>query len=102
MSEALFSLGRIVATPGAIDALAEAKVNAMTYIKRHIAGDWGDLDKHDVRQNTKSVKAGNRILSAYMLPAKDGEEPVKIWIITNACGDAGFRDCTTILLPDEY
>ena len=87
-----FPLGQIVATPGALAALAEAGHAPMEFISRHVVGDWGELDDEDRRENELSVKEGFRILSAYHL--KDG---TKIWIITEA-----DRSSTTILLPEDY
>jgi hypothetical protein len=36
-----FSLGRIVATPGALRALEHANQSAAIFLARHVAGDWG-------------------------------------------------------------
>ena len=36
-----FPLGQMVATPGALQALAEAGEEPLTYLSRHISGDWG-------------------------------------------------------------
>lgn len=36
---ALFPLGQIVATPGALEALDQYAINAMDLIKRHQSGD---------------------------------------------------------------
>jgi hypothetical protein len=87
-----FSLGRVVATPGATEALKEAGVEAATYLQRHAFGDWGDLCTDDLVENELSLEQGFRLLSAYHLP-----DLVKIWIITEA-----DRSVTTILLPEEY
>jgi hypothetical protein len=89
---AVFRLGRIVATPGALAALHEADQTAIDFIRRHSAGDWGDLDEHDQKENELSLVNGFRLLSAYTLAT--GE---RIWIITEA-----DRSVTTILLPSEY
>ena len=90
--ERKFSLGQVVSTPGALDALARAGQEPWGFIGRHVVGDWGELDEQDRRENELSVKEGFRILSAYTL--SDG---TKIWIITEA-----DRSATTILLPEEY
>lgn len=87
-----FSLGQVVATPGALQALEEAHQTPYEFIGRHIIGDWGELDKADIAENELSVKEGFRILSAYKL-----RSGVKIWIITEA-----DRSATTLLLPEEY
>ena len=91
-SKALFSLGQIVGTPGALRALAEAQQEPLDFLARHVTGDWGELDDEDKAQNDLSVKNGLRILSAYTL--QTGE---RIWLITES-----DRSATTILLPSEY
>jgi hypothetical protein len=90
--ERQFALGQVVSTPGAIDALTRAGQDPWVFISRHMAGDWGEVDEHDRRENELSLREGFRILSAYTL--SDG---TKIWIITEA-----DRSATTILLPEEY
>ena len=42
-----FSLGRIVATPGALEALQNAGQSTGEFLARHVTGDWGDLDDED-------------------------------------------------------
>jgi hypothetical protein len=90
---ALFTLGQIVATPGALSALGGEGVGADGLLQRHITGDWGELSEGDRCENERSVKEGFRILSSYVLPRTG----VKIWVITEA-----DRSATTLLLPDEY
>ena len=93
MNTQLFEPGQIVATPGALE-LAEQGVNLLTYLRRHLEGDYGELDTEDKKENDFSVKNGYRILSAY------NTRLGKLWIITEA-GDRE-RSATTFLLPDEY
>jgi hypothetical protein len=88
----LFSLGRTVMTPGALEALAESEQQPSEFLERHQQGDWGEVDEFDWQENDLSVRGGFRILSAYRT-AKD----VKLWAITEA-----DRSSTTILLPSEY
>jgi hypothetical protein len=85
-------LGRLVSTPGAIDALAKAGQEAMTLLERHSHGDWGEVNAGDWALNDRAMMDGERVLSAYRL--KDG---TKVWIITES-----DRRVTTLLLPDEY
>jgi len=92
MKKPLFDLGHIVSTPGALDAFEQASQHPVEFLERHVTGDWGELDDHDVRENNRGVREGFRILSAYTL--KTG---VKIWIITE-----WDRSVTTFLLPEEY
>ena len=88
----LFPLGRIVATPGAIDALARANQDPHDFLNRHVAGEWGELENEDKTENNFSLQHGFRILSSYVTVA--GE---KLWVITEA-----DRSATTLLLPEEY
>ena len=92
MNEPLFSMGRIVATPGALAALEKTETNPDHYLARHHAGDWGDLCSEDVKENEFSLKNGFRLFSAYELPTG-----AKVRIITEH-----DRSVTTILLPEEY
>lgn len=88
----LFPLGQIVATPGALEALNEARQSPVEFLARHARGDWGEVCAEDKALNDEAVKDGSRILSAYR--TKVG---VKLWVITEA-----DRSSTCILLPDEY
>lgn len=87
-----FPLGQIVATPGALEALEQAGGNSTTLLRRHLAGDWGEVDEDDRRENERSLADGCRLLSAYTL-----SNGTKLWIITEA-----DRSATTLLLPSEY
>ena len=86
-----FPLGKVVATPGALEVLLEAGEDPLRYLARHQEGDWGDLDAHDRRENERSLEHGWRLLSSYPVEGKT------IWIITEA-----DRSVTTILLPEDY
>lgn len=92
-----FDLGQIVATPGALDALAESGQNAAFFIDLHRAGNWGDVDAEDARLNDEAIKDGGRLLSAYR--TLKGE---KVWVLTEAEDEDGNRALTTILRPEEY
>jgi hypothetical protein len=87
-----FPLGRLVATPGALRAIAANDTSAFPFLARHGAGDWGDLCPEDVQANARALEQGTRLLSAYHLA--DG---TKLWIITEA-----DRSSTCLLLPEEY
>jgi hypothetical protein len=88
---AQLSLGRVVATPGALKLLGKSGGHPFDYLARHATGDWGDLCSFDQRQNEIALRDGYRIFSSYELPAG------RVWIITEA-----DRSVTTILLPEEY
>jgi hypothetical protein len=42
MGAALFPLGQVVATPGALGVLAETGMDARVLLARHQSGDWGE------------------------------------------------------------
>jgi len=84
-------LGKVVATPGALQLLLEVGDDPFDYLARHATGDWGDLCAFDRRQNEIALRSGERVFSSYGTPAG------KVWIITEA-----DRSVTTILLPEEY
>ncbi len=90
-------LGQIVATPGALVALAATNTSPSTLLSRHASGDWGDLDAHDRATNDAALRDGSRLLSAYTVA-----EGVTVWIITEATDEDGHRAATTLLLPEEY
>jgi hypothetical protein len=86
---ALFPLGQVVATPGALQDFGPALIAELLH--RHASGDWGNLDAHDRRENERALKTGARLFSAYETPAG------RCWIITES-----NRSSTCILLPSEY
>ena len=92
MSQPRFSLGQVVATPGALEVLEDAGQFPDEFLRKHVAGDWGEIDAHDRRENEFSVVNGFRILSAYRT-----NKGVKLWVITEA-----DRSSTCLLLPEEY
>src|SRR4051812_21018715 len=89
---AMFALGRVVATPGALAALVRSGEDPADFLARHAVGDWGEVDAGDARANDRAVRDGRRILSAYR--TRLGE---RVWLITEA-----DRSSTCLLLPDEY
>jgi hypothetical protein len=128
MSGRKFDLGRVVATPGALERIEKGEGDLALLLARHVTGDWGDLPATDKRANEEAIRSGARILSAYLTDAG------KVWIITDAATDAcpactagvwNGGDCepgkgewhgglhfrtdlparrlsTTILLPEDY
>jgi len=91
-ANALFTLGQVVSTPGALDLLDRTCANAFDLLLRHQQGDWGTVPPEDAEENWHAIETGCRILSSYFL-----NETERIWIITEA-----DRSVTTLLLPEEY
>jgi hypothetical protein len=94
---AKFSLGQIVATPAALNVLAESGQTPEFFIAKHQSGDWGLVNDEDRQLNEEALIHGDRILSAYKTL-----RGVKIWIITEATDENGDRAATTLLTPEEY
>jgi hypothetical protein len=92
-----FSLGQLLATPGALAALEESGQTPLVFLAKHASGDWGEVCEGDKQANDDSLLDGSRLLSAYR--TTKGE---RLWIITEAADDEGNRAATTILLPEEY
>lgn len=87
----LFELGQLVATPGALELLDRAAMDAMELLRRHVTGDWGNVPPEDAAENTRALEHGWRILSSYTVADET------LWVITEA-----DRSVTTLLLPEEY
>jgi hypothetical protein len=54
----LFTLGHVVATPGALAALEKAGQQPGDFLARHVNGDWGEVPPEDVKENEFSLKHG--------------------------------------------
>lgn len=103
---ALFRLGSVYATPGALAMLDKYQVSAAALLERHQCGDYGNVGADSVKENETAIAQGLRILSSYRLlddrtlitmTAQEKQRSPQCWIITEA-----DRSSTTILLPDEY
>ncbi len=88
----LFPLGQVLATPGALELLKSYQLLPLSFIQRHVVGDWGDICVEDQQVNADALQHGYRLMSVYAITLTE-----KLWIITEA-----DRSCTTILLPQEY
>lgn len=89
---ARFPPGQIVVTAGVDELVRQGRLNPSAYLRRHLSGDWGDLDDDDKRLNDAALEQGDRLFSSYQVTPD-----LKVWIITE-----WDRSVTTLLLPDEY
>jgi hypothetical protein len=89
---ALFPLGQIVSTPGALEAMTRTGTSPAALLDRHVTGDWGDCSADDKRANDCDLKHEGRLFSVYHL--SDG---TKLWCITES-----DRSSSCLLLPSEY
>lgn len=90
--KALFPLGRLVITPGALEALSDHPATTHALLVRHQTGDWSEMAPEDQAENRFSADRALRVFSSYCLA-----DETWLWIITEA-----DRSATTILLPAEY
>lgn len=83
-------LGQTVATPAALQVLKQPDIVAA--LRRHSAGDWGEVDADDRAANDDAMRTGERLLSVYRSAGGTA-----FWVITEA-----DRSVTTVLLPEDY
>ena len=88
---ALFELGTVVATPGALQCCKHYHISPVTLIARHANGDWGELCASDIQANVDALAFDGRVLSSYVIDGK------KLYVITE-----WDRSATTLLLASEY
>jgi hypothetical protein len=91
----LLESGQLVMTRGVSDVIAnneEFTTLVHQSLKRHLAGDWGEVCDEDRTANELALQEGDRLFSAYK---KEGLP--KIWVITE-----WDRSVTAVLFPEEY
>ena len=88
----LFEIGMVLATPGAIRLMLLNNVQPQHLLKRHVTGDWSEMDMEDQATNHEAIKYGARIFSAYRVSPTH-----RIWVITES-----DRWATTLLRPEDY
>ena len=84
-----FQPGTVVATVGALQIADNHAI--LELLRRHLSGDWGEVDKKDTAANDRALMHGERILSSYTVKGE------KLCVITEA-----DRSATTVLTPGEY
>lgn len=86
-----FELGGVYATAAATEAIERAGQSPGDFIRRHAAGDWGEVCAEDAAENELSLRKGYRLLSVYHAGDR------KLYVITEA-----DRSATTLMLAGEY
>ena len=94
---AKFRPGRVVATPGVLDALEASGQTFDFFLEKHLSGDWGEVDAEDQKANDQALLDGGRLLSSYRTL-----RGVVVWVLTEAEGDDGVRASTCLTTPGEY
>jgi len=91
-------MGKIVMTPGAIEALRKSGQLPDSFLRKHQSGDWGKIGEEDSALNNDSIAhEGNPDKQMRVMSVYETSKNETIWIITE-----WDRSITTILLPDEY
>jgi hypothetical protein len=90
VAKALFPIGALYITPGALRACQSFPMPPDLLIVRHVTGDWGDMSRDDQAANRRAIDDGSRIFGAFQY----GE--YRFFVITEA-----DRGSTTILLAGE-
>ena len=67
--KSLFTLGQVVATPGALAALEKAGQQPGDFLSRHVSCDWGEVPPGDIKENEFSLRHGFRLLEAIAQPS---------------------------------
>ena len=88
-----FDLGKIVATPGALEALERSGQDACFFLHKHAAGDLGDVCGADEKANNIALREGGRFGPSEYRTLKGDT----LFVITEF-----DRSITTILLPEDY
>ena len=91
-----FDLGRLLATPGALEVLTESHQQPAEFLDRHLRGDWGEVCADDRQANEDALVHGARRTSVYRT-----RRCKILWLITEAADEQGHRCATTFLLLDE-
>jgi hypothetical protein len=84
----LFAPGSLVITAQARDLILQGKLDPVSYLLRHLGGDWGDMCERDFRDNDLALNRGQDLLSRYRISPTD-----RIWVETR-----GSRRTTTLSL----
>ncbi len=110
---ARFPLGKVTVTPGAVAALAESAEHAISFLSRHVCGDWGtfgsvdqiELTADELRRGWEATDDGAKINKSNLLNRRDRimsayttARGTPLWVITSL-ENAGH---TTVLLPEGY
>ena len=112
-ADALFTLGKITVTPGAVEALADASQHASEFLARHVRGDWGEYGHFDEieltaderRRGWEATEDSGKINKSNVLNRRDRvmseyttTHGRRLWVSTYFDRGGG----TTLLLPEEY
>ena len=90
MNAITISLGKVLITPQANQALATLNHPFSNLLNRHALCDWSEIDEEDIKANVDALKNGGILFSAYTI------QSIRFWIITQE-----DKSTTTIFLAGE-
>ena len=93
--EMLFNPGAVNMTPGVMGLIEGEKLefaDVISFLARHLSGDWGEICAEDAEANEGAVADGGQLMSVYT-----SASGTTYWVITES-----DRTITTFLLPDDY
>ena len=85
-----FSPGCVAITANAAQNLSDDEVSMA--LRRHLRGDWGELDPYDRQENERALREGGQLLSVY-----HNRKGLRFYVLTEP-----DRSATTLLLPEDY
>ena len=109
-----FTLGKLLATPAALELMEQHNINPAILIARYLECDWGDLCPADRMLNARALRDGSRLMGVYRLvsaevlattPTEKRADLPTIWIISDAAIEQTqptIRQVTTLLRPEDY
>ena len=70
--EPLFETGRLLVSQHVLNSALDYQ----RLLRRHLAGDWGDIDEYDKIENRRAVEANEAVLSQYRVNLSGGESAI--------------------------
>ncbi|BCG56754.1 hypothetical protein [Paenibacillus sp. URB8-2] len=88
--EPLFEIGKVIATPGALEMIGDYGV--IYVVNCHAHSNYGNVSDTDKKLNDWAIEHGERIVSTY-----SGIWEKSVFVVTER-----DRSVTTVLLAEEY
>lgn len=70
--EQLFAPGRLLVSPDILNS----PVDYQRLLRRHLTGDWGDIDEYDEVENRRAVEVDEAVISQYRVNLPGGESAI--------------------------
>lgn len=70
--EPLFETGRLLVSSDVLNS----GLDYQRFLRRHLSGDWGDIDEYDQVENRRAVEAYEAVLSQYRVNLHGGESAI--------------------------